>query len=149
MLPIFVQAEAFSHLTNIMAEGDPPTVGIREVIVWGGRKILDALPERPWLRPVHVPVLDAGFFKCQYWQRITLPRLARDRCDLLFAPGGSGGGFSPFVTMSRNMLPFEWKEIRRYGVFSIMTLRFIALRIAQSAAFSQSGGPDLLVRVCS
>ena len=56
-----------SHLTNIMAEGDPPAVGIRELIVWGGRKILDELPERPWLRPVHVPVLDVGFFKCQYW----------------------------------------------------------------------------------
>ena len=37
-------------------------------------------------------------------------------CDLLFAPGGSAPHpFAPTVTMSQNMLPFELRELLRYG----------------------------------
>ena len=35
-----------------------------------------------------------------------------NKCDILFVPGGIyHGGFRPFVTMSQNLLPFEWHEI--------------------------------------
>lgn len=43
------------------------------------------------------------------------------------------------VTMSHNMLPFEWKELFRYR-FSFMTLKLLILRYAQKASFKNSDG---------
>jgi glycosyltransferase involved in cell wall biosynthesis len=59
---------------------------------------------------------------------------------LLFAPGGShSGDFHPIVTMSRNMLPFEWRELRRYRL-SWTSLRLLLLRRTQSRSFRQADG---------
>jgi len=60
---------------------------------------------------------------------------------VLFVPGGNArpGGFHPLVTMSRNMLPFEWRELRRYGV-SAMTLRLLLLRFGQARTFAHADG---------
>jgi len=67
--------------------------------------------------------------------------LARDAgCDLLFAPGGSySGSFRPFVTMSRNMLPFEASEAARFG-WSWTRLRLRLLRFAQARTFARADG---------
>jgi glycosyltransferase involved in cell wall biosynthesis len=55
-------------------------------------------------------------------------------------PGGSFFcSFEPIVTMSRNMLPFEWAEAKRYGV-SFTTLRIIVLRWLQSKSFRRANG---------
>jgi glycosyltransferase involved in cell wall biosynthesis len=70
-----------------------------------------------------------------------LERLAQQEgCDLLFVPGGAyQGGFRPFVTMSRNLLPFDWPEARRYGI-SLTSLRLMLLRRAQSHTFRHASG---------
>src|SRR5262249_33901766 len=76
-----------------------------------------------------------------YWQRCRLDRLAKQaRCDLLFVPGGTyKGGFRPFVTMSRTLLPFDWTDARQYG-FSWTFLRLMLLRWAQSRTFRAANG---------
>lgn len=43
------------------------------------------------------------------------------------------------VTMSRNMLPFEWQELRRYG-WSLMTIKLMFLRRTQSYTFRRADG---------
>jgi glycosyltransferase involved in cell wall biosynthesis len=58
----------------------------------------------------------------------------------LFIPGGSYlGSFSPVVTMSQNLLPFEFTELKRSGI-SLFTLKMLILRLVQSFAFSRSDG---------
>jgi len=58
----------------------------------------------------------------------------------LFVPGGrGGGGFRPFVTMSRNMLPFEGREWRRYGC-SWMAAKMFLLRFGQSRSLRNADG---------
>ena len=62
------------------------------------------------------------------------------QCDLLFAPGGSyGGPFRPFVTMSRNLLPFQAAERRRYGA-SWMYVKLGLLRRGQATTFRRANG---------
>jgi glycosyltransferase involved in cell wall biosynthesis len=75
------------------------------------------------------------------WQRHALSGLAQRRgCDVLLVPGGAYAGvFRPFVTVSQNLLPFEWSELRRFGC-SAMTLKMLALRRVQSRTFRQADG---------
>lgn len=64
----------------------------------------------------------------------------REKCDVIFAPGGShGNGFHPVVTMCQNMLPFEARELARYGI-SRNTVRLIFLRWIQKQSFIKSEG---------
>jgi glycosyltransferase involved in cell wall biosynthesis len=41
--------------------------------------------------------------------------------------------------MSRNLLPFEWQELKRYG-WSTMTLKFLLLRLTQSNSYRETDG---------
>jgi len=93
------------------------------------------------LLKIHEPLLDRGLLYRLYWQRQRLSRLARTGgCDVLFVPGGSfSGDFRPFVTMSRNMLPFEWRELVRYRN-SWKFLRLMLLRWGQAGTFRKADG---------
>jgi len=130
-----------THLTNLLAAAEPAEHGIARFVVWGRTALLARLPERPWLTKVAVPALDGGLAKRILWQRFRLAAVAqRAACDLLFVPGGNApAGFRPVVTMSRNMLPFEWPELRRYGL-SWMTLRLLLLRLGQGRSFRRADG---------
>ncbi len=130
-----------THLVELLRAADPHAHGFEQVIVWGGAATLSKIEDRDWLCKVYDPLLDRGLLFRQYWQRFKVGKLARDAdCNLLFAPGGSyTGKFRPFVTMSRNMLPFEWDEARRYGI-SWQLLRNVLLRRSQSQAFRKADG---------
>jgi glycosyltransferase involved in cell wall biosynthesis len=131
---------SMTHLANLLAAARPHEHGITRFVVWGGRAHLARLPEQRWLDKVAVPALDRGLVPRVLWQRFRLPALARAACDVLFVPGGSASaGFRPVVTMSRNMLPFEWAELRRYGL-SWMTLRLVLLRFGQARTFRRADG---------
>ena len=68
------------------------------------------------------------------------PAAREEGCDVLFIPGGSyAGDFAPVVTMSQNLLPFESRELLRYG-WSILTLKWWLLRQTQSRAYRKSAG---------
>jgi glycosyltransferase involved in cell wall biosynthesis len=127
---------ALTHLKNFVRFLRPEEHGISEVLVWSGREVLDQLaPESDRIRLVHEPWLDGSILKRTLWRNTRLDRLAREGCDLLFSPGGLyTGHFRPCVTMSRNMLPFEPDEGRRYGA-SWMGLRVWLLRRGQERSF--------------
>ena len=130
-----------THLVELLRAADPHAYGFKQVIVWGGAATLSKIEDRDWLCKVHDQLLDRGLPFRQYWQRFKLGKLARDAdCNLLFAPGGLyTGNFRPFVTMSQNLLPFEWDEARRYGI-SWQLLRNLLLRRSQSQAFQKADG---------
>jgi glycosyltransferase involved in cell wall biosynthesis len=81
------------------------------------------------------------------WQRFQLSDLVRAaKCDVLFVPGGSYvGNFRPFVTMSQNLLPFEWRELWRYRL-SYMTLKLMLLRLIQTRTFQHADGLIFLTK---
>ena len=130
-----------THLVELLTAAKPEKHDISRVVVWGGNQTLAKLPDRAWLEKVNPAPLNRGLLSRTWWQRFSLPRAANAaQCDVLFVPGGShGGNFKPIVTMSQNLLPFEWQELRRYG-WSLITLKLILLRAAQSRSFRKADG---------
>ena len=130
-----------THLTELLRSVEPAERDFTQVIVWGGRTTLRDLPERPWLVKSSPQGLDSSAVARAWWQRRGVAAAARAAgCDVLFVPGGSyAGNFRPFVTMSRNMQPFEPRELRRHG-WSPMALRLHLLRRVQADAFRRADG---------
>ena len=134
------QGGGVTHLVELLREAWPYTHGIEEVVVYAGGETLDKISPRPWLRKAYDSMLDQPLPVRTYWQYVRLPQLARQDCDVLFAPGGRvSGSFKPVVTMSRNLLPFESAERRRYGV-SRMHLKLLLLRGIQTRSFRIADG---------
>jgi glycosyltransferase involved in cell wall biosynthesis len=129
-----------THLTSVLCAANPPAHGISKVVVWGPRKTLAGLPVRPWLQASEQSPLEGSLVRRVIWQRFALPKLARTQVDLLWIPGGNAvGAPHPFVTMCRNMLPFEPGERRRYGA-TWMRFRLAVLARAQARTFRRGDG---------
>jgi glycosyltransferase involved in cell wall biosynthesis len=136
-----------THLVELLREADAERHGFERIIVWARRSVLDKLDDRPWLDKRTDPVLERNFVKRAIWQRHHLGKLAEAAgADLLFVPGGAVvAQFKPVVTMSRNMLPFEWRELRRFGLSST-ALKLLLLRFTQSSSFRRADGTIFLTR---
>jgi glycosyltransferase involved in cell wall biosynthesis len=136
-----------THLVELLRAADPSEHGFDHVIVWGGTRTLAKIEPRDWLTKTPVTLLDRPLPYRVYWQRFKLKNVATEAgCDVMLVPGGSdASGFKPMVTMSRNMLPFEWKELRRYGV-SWTGLKLVLLRLTQSRTFRTADGLIFLTR---
>jgi glycosyltransferase involved in cell wall biosynthesis len=115
--------------------------------VWGCLSTLSKIENRNWLFKVSDPLLERQLPYRIFWQLFKLDRLARQSdCDVLLVPGGTApNGFKPMITMSQNLLPFEWREMRRYG-WSLYTLKFLLLRWTQSHSFSKANGVIFLTK---
>jgi glycosyltransferase involved in cell wall biosynthesis len=130
-----------THLLELLSSAKPKKYGISKVVVFGGKQLLSRLDNQDWLEKINPPELDGSFFSRSFWQRFKLATAAiESNCDALFVPGGSySANFHPVVTMSRNMLPFEWTELLRYG-WSKLTLKLLLLRWLQSKTFHKVDG---------
>ena len=104
-----------THLVELLRAAQPPQHGFGQVVVWSARATLERIDERPWLVKLEDPMLERSLPWRAYWQRFRLADAVRQAgCDVLLVPGGSyAGDFHPIVTMSQNLLPFEWREARR------------------------------------
>lgn len=136
-----------THLVELLHAAQPANHSIDHIVVWGGKPILKALEDQPWLIKRNPLALDKGLLRRTLWQRYRLSQAAYDEgCDVLFVPGGSYAGyFHPVVTMSQNLLPFEFRELLRYG-WSLFTLKFLLLRVTQTHSFRQSDGVIFLTK---
>lgn len=129
-----------THLIEVLKAAVPRDAGVRDVIVWGARELLARLPDRDWLITEEVPN-SSSFFHRLTWQSRGLGDAARyAKVDLLYLPGGNYlGNFRPFVTMSRNLIPFDPPSIRRYGA-TLLRLRLNTLTFTQTRTFRRAAG---------
>jgi glycosyltransferase involved in cell wall biosynthesis len=136
-----------THLIELLKAAKPEKYNIKKFIVWGGSKTLGRIENQPWLEKVHHPYLDKSLIYRLYWVTLNLKKEAiANKIDLLFVPGGSdASNFQPMVTMSQNLLPFEWKELRRYGL-TFSTLKGIILRFVQTFTFKKAKGVIFLTK---
>lgn len=130
-----------THLIEILRAAEPAQQGISKVIVFGGTSTLAQLDNQPWLVKRALPDLDGGLITRLFWQYFKLTVLLnKENCSILFVPGGSFfSSFRPVVTMSRNLLPFERQEMKRYG-FSMMGLKLWLLRFGQTRSLRRADG---------
>lgn len=136
-----------THLHEVLKRADPSTHGFEQIVVWASARTLSKLQERPWLIKRTAAVLERNYIARGLWQRQSLGALVEaDRCDLLFVPGGSfATSFRPVVTMSRNMLPFEPREYRRFG-WSAMRVKMLLVRWTQPLSMRRANGTIFLTR---
>jgi glycosyltransferase involved in cell wall biosynthesis len=132
---------AITHLSSLLGIADPARDGFSSVVLWAGRRVLEQVDDRPWLEKVSPHSLSGGIVRRSLWQHRHLPAQARAASvDILFVPGGSfSRGGVPIVTMSRNLLPFDMREIRRAGSFPLM-VKLLALRVVQTASLRRAEG---------
>tara|TARA_Y100000389_G_scaffold198068_1_gene233899 strand:- start:942 stop:1835 length:894 start_codon:yes stop_codon:yes gene_type:complete len=70
----------------------------------------------------------------------------KNKCHLLFIPGGIYFGYHKnFITLCQNMLPFDFKEIKRYGV-SLKFIKLILLHYFYKLTFKKSKGIIFLTK---
>lgn len=130
-----------THLAEILNGVDVQALNIKRVVVWSGRKTASQLPDHAWLQKISPEQLDGGLLSRVFWQAFRLSKAVREQgCDILLVPGGSYvGSFKPVVTMSQNLLPFEWTEIVRNQSI-LTTIKMMILRQVQSFSFRHSDG---------
>ena len=136
-----------THIIELLNIISPSIYGFNKVIIWSSSDTLEKISSRKWLIKKSNKFLDKNILFRVIWQKFILGSDARrENCDLLFVPGGSFvTKFRPIVTSSQNLLPFEWKELLRYGL-SLRTIKFIILRLAQSASYKNADGTIFLTR---
>jgi glycosyltransferase involved in cell wall biosynthesis len=136
-----------THLEEFLRAVEPDRHGVERIFVWACEATLARIEDRPWIEKRGDPALEGNLLKRIVWQRRELDKLiSATGADLLLVPGGSiVTKFRPVVTMSRNMLPFEWRELKRFG-FSTMAFKLMLLRWNQSASFKQADGTIFLTR---
>lgn len=130
-----------THLVEILSNFDPLGSAIEAIFVLAPEETLSRLPQRNWIHPLRHSELNGGFIQRFFWLRTRGARLFRSvGCNIVFGPGGSNfTGFTPFVAMSQNMLPFEARERSRYFL-SVSYIRLVLLRFSQARAFKKADG---------
>jgi glycosyltransferase involved in cell wall biosynthesis len=136
-----------TYLKEMLAAHDPAVHGFTRIVVWSGRDVLDQLPDAPWLDKRSHPFLDKNVVFRLLWQRFLAAGAIREAgIEVLFVPGGLHDlRFRPLVTMSHNMLPFEPRENRRYGL-RYDRLRLWLLGRKQKQVFAEADGVIFLTR---
>lgn len=130
-----------TYLTEVLAVASPERFGISQVIIWGNAQVLAKIPSKPWLKKITNLPLKSGLIVRTCWQLFKLSKEAKfQNCSVLWVPGGSyGGWFKPFVAMSMSMLPFEFKEMRRYGISNVF-FKLLLLKYVQAMSFARANG---------
>jgi len=136
-----------THLIELLRVAEPSFHGFERIVVWGSQSTLKQLDDRPWLVKMNSLAQEGGLLKRILWQCFYLSKAARAAgCNILFVPGGSYfGNYHPMVTMSRNMLPFEWVELLRYGP-SFITIKLFLLRLIQARTMRRADGMIFLTQ---
>ncbi len=131
-----------THLKEILNFANPQIYGFEKVIVWSNETTLNSLPDKEWLIKKTHPYLNKSFLWSFFFQIFVLSKMAakEQHCNIVFAPGGTFfGSFKPFVTVSQNMLPFEFEEAFRFKSLGLR-LRFVILFVTQSITFKRTNG---------
>ena len=119
-----------------------PTSPLRNI-----NDILNAIDDESWLIKRRPKFIGKGLLGRSLWQFFSLSIEARkEQCSVLLVPGGSyAGNFHPVVTISQNLLPFEMRELQRYGM-TFFALKLLLLRSVQSHSFKKSDGTIFLTK---
>ena len=136
-----------THLRNILKFSNPKSHSFTKIILWGSSETLDKVSNQQWVIKKTHPYLNKSGFHRLFWH-IFRSKIAAEACscDVIFTPGGINlSGFSPSITMSRNMLPFEWNELKRY-LASKTFLRLFFLKYFQLYSFKKASGVVFLTK---
>lgn len=131
-----------NYIRNLLEAADPAADRFAEIHLFGAAKVLHALPGRSWIIKHAYPELERSLWaRLRFVARRLPAEFKAAGCDILYCPGGiSFRNISPYVTISRNMLPFRPEFWRMYPRFSLERLRLQLLRRRNTATFADADG---------
>lgn len=130
-----------NHLLQVLCKDQLKSKQIDKIIIWSSQELLKKIPHHKKIKPKTNLFLNKNIFFRLFWQFFILPvSLKRNKCDVLLLPGASYVLTSiPKVSICQNLLPFDYYEIKRFGL-SYLTLKLLILRFLQTLSFSSSDG---------
>lgn len=136
-----------THLVELLRVVSPSNSNIKKIFVWAPFDTLDLIENNKFIIKKSSFLINRGFLLRTFWQTFILKyELMKANCDILFSPGGLYlGTFTKVVSMSQNMLPFEWNELKRYG-FSFTFIRLLLLHVLFIYTFNKSIGTIFLTK---
>lgn len=128
-----------THLSQLLDHVNSSNQDFDKVFLWAGDSTLNRIPEKEWLVKKSHYLLNGNLVMRTIWQIFLLKKsFLAEFCSIIFILGGTFYfKFTPAVTFHQNLLPFEPKEILRYGL-SLKIIKFNLLRIIQSSSFRRS-----------
>ena len=128
-----------THLSQLLKHSDKNNLNFDKVIIWSNQNTLDLIEDEDWLVKKTHPFLNKNLIFRTLWQILHLKKsLISNSCSVLFVLGGSlYTDFKPVVNFHQNLLPFDSRELLRFGL-SFKLLRFYLLRVIQSSSFLRS-----------
>lgn len=131
-----------NYIRNLLEAADPVADRFAEIHLFGAAKVLDAFPDRLWIIKHAYPELERSLWaRLRFVARRLPAEFKAAGCDILYCPGGIAfGNIHPYVTISRNMLPFRSEFWRMYPRFSLERLRLQLLRRRNTATFVDADG---------
>ena len=130
-----------NYLRELLKAAQPEKHGFTKVVVWAPSRVLKRLPEKSWLEKQNHPFLEKGLIYRQLWQKIHLTKALRQKCDLLYSPGGIYlNSFRPYVVCCMNMLPFEKEEKDRFGMWTYWRFKIERIMKDQLRSFKKATG---------
>jgi glycosyltransferase involved in cell wall biosynthesis len=136
-----------THLSEILKCLEFEYHNIKQVVLWAPIFTLSKIEDKPWLKKINSENDNNSFISRYKWLFLKSKSDFKKNCvDILLVPGGTYlGSFRPFVTINQNLLPFEAKEISRYG-FSLNFFKFYILRLLQSLTNKRADGIIFLTK---
>lgn len=129
-----------THLYEVLNVLDLEQAGVKSIEVWSNQDMLSRIKEREGIKRMSDPALEGHLLQRFYWQQKTLSDNARQRYDILYIPGGNYlGSFRPFVTMNRNLQPFDDETRKRYNP-SLQKTRIALLEKMQAHTYKKADG---------
>ena len=136
-----------THLSEILNNLEFDSLNIKQVILWAPSFTLSKIETKPWLKKINTETENNSFISRYKWLFLkSKSDFKNNGVDILLVPGGTYlGSFRPFVTINQNLLPFEAKEISRYGL-SLNFFKFHILRFLQSTTNKRAEGVIFLTK---
>lgn len=137
-----------THLVELLRHASPSTYGFERVVLYAPDTTLNKVEDREWLEKKSEPGLNKGYIYRSIWKFFSLKKKIKSyERRVVFIPGtGHISGIS-YVTMCRNLLPLDIKELNRY-FFSSTWLRLRLLRIWHFKAYKNAAGVIFLNTFC-
>jgi glycosyltransferase involved in cell wall biosynthesis len=138
---------AIAYLIGILSEFEPQKFCIREVHVWSYKKLLDLIPNKPWLIKHNSNKVDRSLPMQLLWQATKLAHeVTLVGCDILYTTDASTFcRFRPMVVFSQDMLSYEPNVMRTLG-WGKARLRVLSILYLQNMAFRRADGVIFLTQ---
>jgi glycosyltransferase involved in cell wall biosynthesis len=134
-----------THLREFLKNANPLQYNFEEVEIWAPERLLNELPEKPWLNKKTHKFLNSSLFEKLLFQAFVLPKILKNRSYLLYLPGGNHVAYHPKVSFCQNLQPFHLPTQKEYGI-SLTRLRLIILRFTQRACYRSCDGMVYLTK---